>query len=124
MIFSRSGWRKGSPPLTVMMVVPSSASRSILRNIFSVATGFEYRNEQQRNRRAPLQPGATGVFQSGNFIKTFIHLGFNEDLQGRSVWDGVFPRIAARQTPMNFRFALPGGAARRLPSARPPRPEV
>ena len=27
------------------------------------------------------------------------------------VWDGVFPRIAARQTPMNFRFALPGGAA-------------
>ena len=27
------------------------------------------------------------------------------------VWDGVFPRIAARQTPINFRFALPGGAA-------------
>ena len=40
-----------------------------------------------------------------------IHLGFNQDLAGRMVWDGVFPRIAARQTPMNFRFALPGGAA-------------
>ena len=52
-----------------------------------------------------------GDSQSGNFIKTFIHLGFNEDLSGRRVWDGVFPRIAARQTPMNFRFALPGGAA-------------
>jgi len=54
---------------------------------------------------------AIGDSQSGNFIKTFVHLGFNQDLSGRIVWDGVFPRIAARQTPMNFRFALPGGAA-------------
>lgn len=54
---------------------------------------------------------AIGDSQSGNLIKTFIHLGFNEDRSGRIVWDGVFPRIAARQTPVNFRFALPGGAA-------------
>ena len=52
-----------------------------------------------------------GDSQSGNFIRTFIHLGFNRDLQNRMVWDGAFPRIAARQTPMNLRFALPGGAA-------------
>ena len=51
-----------------------------------------------------------GVSQSGNFIKTLIHLGFNEDLEGRLVWDGVFPQIAARQTPINYRFAQPGGA--------------
>jgi hypothetical protein len=54
---------------------------------------------------------AIGDSQSGNLIKTFVHLGFNQDLAGRIVWDGVFPRIAARQTPINFRFALPGGAA-------------
>ena len=54
---------------------------------------------------------AQGTSQAGNFIKTFIHLGFNEDLEGRIVWDGVYPFIAARQTPMNFRFAAPGGAA-------------
>jgi hypothetical protein len=52
-----------------------------------------------------------GNSQSGNFIKTFIHLGFNEDLSGRIVWDGAFPRIAGRQTPIGFRMALPGGAA-------------
>jgi hypothetical protein len=52
-----------------------------------------------------------GDSQSGNFIKTFVHLGFNQDLSKRIVWDGVFPRIAARQTPLNFRFAQPGGAA-------------
>ncbi len=54
---------------------------------------------------------AIGDSQSGNLIKTFIHLGFNQDLSHRMVWDGAFPRIAARQTPINFRFALPGGAA-------------
>jgi tannase/feruloyl esterase/alpha/beta hydrolase family protein len=54
---------------------------------------------------------SVGDSQSGNFIRTFIHLGFNRDLENRRVWDGAFPRIAARQTPMNLRFALPGGAA-------------
>jgi hypothetical protein len=54
---------------------------------------------------------AIGASQSGNFIRTFIHLGFNEDLAGRIVWDGVFPYIAARQTPINIRFGAPGGAA-------------
>jgi len=33
----------------------------------AVATGFEYRHEQQRNQRDPLQLGASGVFESGNF---------------------------------------------------------
>ena len=54
---------------------------------------------------------ASGTSQAGNFLKTFVHLGFNEDLGGRAVWDGIFPFIAARQTPLNFRFAAPGGAA-------------
>lgn len=52
-----------------------------------------------------------GTSQSGNFIKTFIHLGFNEDESKRIIWDGVNPNIAARQNPLNFRFAIPGGAA-------------
>jgi hypothetical protein len=52
-----------------------------------------------------------GDSQSGNFIRTFIHLGFNQDTRNRVVWDGAFPRIAARQTPINLRFGLPGGAA-------------
>ena len=54
---------------------------------------------------------SVGDSQSGNFIRTFIHLGFNQDERNRVVWDGAFPRIAARQTPMSLRFALPGGAA-------------
>ncbi len=53
----------------------------------------------------------TGNSQSGNFVKSFIHLGFNQDEAGRQVWDGANPNIAGRQNPLNFRFAVPGGAA-------------
>jgi hypothetical protein len=38
-------------------------------------------------------------------------LGFNEDESDRAVWDGANAHIAARQLPINFRFAQPGGAA-------------
>ncbi|MGA8036820.1 MAG: alpha/beta hydrolase domain-containing protein [Candidatus Acidiferrales bacterium] len=54
---------------------------------------------------------AFGTSQSGNFLKTFINLGFNEDEKHRIVWDGLNANIAGRQTPINFRFAIPGGAA-------------
>src|SRR5664279_1267038 len=52
-----------------------------------------------------------GSSQSGNFIRTFLHLGFNQDEAGRIVWDGANPHIAARQMALNFRFAVGGGAA-------------
>lgn len=54
---------------------------------------------------------ATGTSQSGNFLKSFLNLGFNADEQGRVVFDGLNPNIAARQLPMNLRFGVPGGAA-------------
>src|SRR5262249_48305450 len=54
---------------------------------------------------------AQGISQAGNFVRTFLHLGFNEDESGRIVWDGANAHIAARQLPINFRFARPGGAA-------------
>jgi hypothetical protein len=54
---------------------------------------------------------ARGSSQSGNFLRSFIHLGFNQDESGRIVWDGINPNIAVRQLAMNFRFASPGGGA-------------
>ena len=52
-----------------------------------------------------------GDSQSGNFIRSYIHLGFNQDEAGRMVWDGANPHIAARQIALNFRFAVGGGYA-------------
>ncbi len=54
---------------------------------------------------------AQGTSQSGNFIKTFIHLGFNQDEANRVVWDGANAHIAGRQMALNIRFAHPSGAA-------------
>jgi hypothetical protein len=51
---------------------------------------------------------AQGISQSGNFIKTFIHLGFNQDEANRIVWDGANDHIAGRQLALNIRFATPG----------------
>jgi hypothetical protein len=51
-----------------------------------------------------------GASQSGNFVKTFIALGFNQDESGRIVWDGAISHIAGRRTPINYRFATPGSS--------------
>jgi hypothetical protein len=52
-----------------------------------------------------------GNSQSGTFLRSFIHLGFNQDETGRIVFDGSNPNIAARLMAMNIRFAAPSGAA-------------
>ena len=38
----------------------------------AIAIGFEDRLEQQRNQRDPLQLGASGVFESGNFSQFLL----------------------------------------------------
>ena len=53
-----------------------------------------------------------GNSQSGNFLRSFIHLGFNQDEAGRMVFDGSNPERAVRQLAMNIRFAAPSGVAR------------
>ncbi len=50
-----------------------------------------------------------GSSQSGTFLRLFIQLGFNQDEQGRSVWNGSNPHIASRVIDLNRRFAMPGG---------------
>jgi len=54
---------------------------------------------------------ASGSSQSGNFLRSFVHLGFNADEAGARVFDGVNSDIAARLVPLNVRFGVPGGAA-------------
>ncbi len=48
-----------------------------------------------------------GVSQSGAFLRSGIHLGFNESENSGRVLDGAWPQIDARQLYMNVRFALP-----------------
>jgi hypothetical protein len=54
-----------------------------------------------------------GVSQSGRFLRDFLYLGFNEDTEGRVVFDGLMPHVAgARRMATNLRFGQPGRNAR------------
>jgi len=51
---------------------------------------------------------AWGNSQSGRLLRQFLYQGFNEDLRGRRVFDGVMPVIAGGGFGMfNTRFAMP-----------------
>jgi hypothetical protein len=49
-----------------------------------------------------------GVSQSGRFLRQFIHLGLNEDEQGRHALDGLIPHVAGgMRGEFNLRFGQP-----------------
>ena len=50
-----------------------------------------------------------GISQSGNFLRGWLHLGFNRDEMGGMVHDGMWPIIAGRRIALNFRWAQPDG---------------
>jgi hypothetical protein len=83
------------------------------RDIVSFFRNAEHDDDGTSN---PLANSVTrvisrGTSQAGNFLRSFISLGFNEDEQGKIVWDGAMPHIAGRQIAMNVRFAMPDGAS-------------
>ncbi|GAA4738519.1 alpha/beta hydrolase domain-containing protein [Modestobacter marinus] len=52
---------------------------------------------------------ALGISQSGRFLRDFVYQGFNEDIAGSRVFDGVMPIIAgSRKIWLNDRFAQVG----------------
>jgi hypothetical protein len=54
-----------------------------------------------------------GPSQSGRYLRDFLYLGFNQGLDGRRVFDGVFSLIpGGRRTFTNYRFAEPGRFSR------------
>ena len=56
---------------------------------------------------------AIGGSQSARYLRDFLWQGFNRDLAGRRVFDGMIPYIpGARQTFTNFRFAEPSRFSR------------
>jgi hypothetical protein len=50
-----------------------------------------------------------GVSQTGRYLRDFLYLGFNEDLAGGQVFDGLMPHVAGgRRMATNYRFGHPG----------------
>src|SRR6266849_6991358 len=54
-----------------------------------------------------------GISQSGRVLRDVVHLGFNQDLAGRQVFDGILPVVAgSRRTCVNWQFAQAGRYSR------------
>jgi Alpha/beta hydrolase domain len=115
--------RQGADPKLLYQLVYTARDPLVLMLGFAafrdVGSFFRYEVRDAAGTANPIAGTirtviATGQSQSGNSQKTFIHYGFNEDdsgPRGRIVWDASNPHIAARQNPVNYRFALPGAAA-------------
>jgi alpha/beta hydrolase family protein len=62
-----------------------------------------------------------GVSQSGRFLRHLLHLGLDEDEQGRIVFDAVIPHVAgARRGEFNLRFGQPSLNAVEAVGSLPP----
>ncbi|PCH87982.1 MAG: hypothetical protein COB86_07930 [Dehalococcoidia bacterium] len=50
-----------------------------------------------------------GRSQSGRFLREFVYRGYNEDSQGRRVFDAISPHVSGGgRVVLNYRFAQPG----------------
>ncbi len=79
-----------------------------------VAAFFKKSNADDTGTVNPIAKAVThsisrGVSQSGNFMRGWLHLGFNQAEDGSQVHDGVWPIIAGRRIALNFRWAQPDG---------------
>ena len=110
--------KNGFDPKLLYQVVFSARDPFVLGIGFAafrdVATFFKTQTQDAAGTRNPLAgavqwTASRGVSQSGNFLRAFLQLGFNEGLDGRRVYDGVWPIIAGRRISLNTRFAMPDG---------------
>jgi Alpha/beta hydrolase domain len=46
-----------------------------------------------------------GISQSGYFTRQYLHLGFNEDETGKTVFEGMYPDLTTGRLQLNIRFA-------------------
>ena len=79
-----------------------------------VASFFRYAEKDDAGTTNPVSGRikwviGRGVSQSGNYLRQFIHLGFNQDEAKRQVYEGAWPIIAGRRIALNFRWAQPDG---------------
>lgn len=108
--------KNGFDPALLYQVVFTAKDPYVLGIGFAafrdVGSFFKYETQDDVGTPNPVAGGISwtitrGSSQSGNFVREFIHLGFNADEAGRQVHDGAYPKIAGRKLVMNVRFATP-----------------
>ena len=90
--------------------VLAAAGMAAIRDLVSaIRFGDDAVTEQLAQLDLPqINTVAWGISQSGRLLRQYLYDGFNADLQGRRVFDGVIPVIAGGGFGMfNNRFAMP-----------------
>jgi Alpha/beta hydrolase domain len=105
--------KNGFDPARLYQVVFTAADPYVLGIGFAAwrDVGAFFRGNSQDN---PLAGAIThsiarGISQSGNYLRGWLHLGFNRDEAGKRVHDGMWPIVAGRRIALNFRWAQPDG---------------
>ncbi len=80
-----------------------------VRDLASFFKNTSPANPLQKGRQPLPYAILQGVSQCGNFTRSFLHLGFNQDEKNRMVFDGVSDHIGTRRISLNIRFGRPGG---------------
>ena len=110
--------KKGFDPKRLYQVVFTAADPYVLGIGFAawrdVATFFKTAAADDAGTPNPIAKVVThsiarGVSQSGNYLRGWLHLGFNQGEDGKQVHDGMWPIIAGRRIALNFRWAQPDG---------------
>jgi hypothetical protein len=82
---------------------------------FKECRGRRCRHSESGSRRKSRTASRAASRKSGNYLRAWLHLGFNQDEAGAMVHDGMWPIIAGRR--ISLELAL--GAARRRARAVP-----
>ena len=110
--------RGGFNPAKLYQVVYTAKDPYILGIGFAawrdVASFFRYSAKDDHGTANPLAGTikwsiTRGRSQSGNYLRGWLHLGFNQDEAKRQVHDGMWPIIAGRRIALNYRWAQPDG---------------
>ena len=110
--------KNGFDPARLYQVVFTAADPYVLGVGFAawrdVGAFFKKANADDSGSPNPLAKRVThsiarGISQSGNYLRGWLHLGFNQDETGGMVHDGMWPIIAGRRIALNFRWAQPDG---------------
>jgi hypothetical protein len=110
--------RNGFDPALLYQLVFTAKDPPVLGIGFAafrdVASFFRNAKQDDEGTPNPVAGAVSWVIsrgrsQSGNFLRAFLQLGFNQDESRRRVHDGAWPIIAGRRVTLNTRFALPDG---------------
>ena len=110
--------KNGFDAARLYQVVFTSADPYVLGIGFAawrdVASFFKHSTADDAGLPNPIAKGVKysitrGISQSGNFLRGWLHLGFNQAEDGAQVHDGMWPIIAGRRIALNLRWAQPDG---------------